>query len=199
MQNTDNPAQNEQGWAYPALMAQARRRATGRARPATAAASERDRAVQPLLELQRTAGNRATTGFVLQRAAQSKAGAIAAVAKHVEPKSCFVWFADSKRGWTPIPGTGCAHWIAHQLGLGTGTVSCDAGQMTRVRDVTKGRKPIALAEARPGDLWQSTEVASHAGIVRQAALDGSVVVEHDSVRRGGVVTETMTKGRFFEA
>ena len=71
--------------------------------------------------------------------------------------------------------------------------------MTRVRDVTKGRRPVALAEARPGDVWQSTEVASHAGLVREAPVDGAVVVEHDSVRRGGVVTETMTTGRFFRA
>ena len=180
-------------------MGQARRRpATGTmGRGPAGVGADRDRSVQPLLELQRTAGNRATAGFVLQRAAQSKADAVAQVPAHVQPKACFVWFADSKRGWTPIPGTGCAHWISHQLSLGQGSVSCDLGQATRVRDVVKGRKAIGLAEARPGDLWQSTEVASHAGIVRQAAVDGSVVVEHDSVRQGGVVTQTMTSGRFF--
>ena len=103
-------------------MGQASRRlvASSGTRSRSSTRGEPERAVQPLLELQRTAGNRATAGFVVQRAASSKADAVAAVPAHVEPKPCFVWYTGNARGWTPIPGTGCAHWIAHQLGLGAG-------------------------------------------------------------------------------
>ena len=94
-----------------------------------------------------------------------------------------------------MPGTGCAHWISHQLGFTRG-LTCDVGHSVRVRDVIAGMSPKTLGEAAVGDIWRSTEVASHAGIVREV-LAGAVLVEHDSTRRNGVVTEKMNVGRFF--
>jgi hypothetical protein len=150
----------------------------------------------PLLDLQRTAGNAAVTELVAQRSAQTKEQARTQVDAHVEPKACFVWHQGSKQGWTPIPGTGCAHWISHQLGISRG-LRCDAGLSTRVRDVIAGMDPVPKSGVAVGDIWRSTEVASHAGIVRAVLPDGAGEVAHDSTRRKGVVTERMTTGRFF--
>jgi hypothetical protein len=155
----------------------------------------------PLLHLQATAGNAATTDLVVSRRAQSKEDAQAKVDGHVEPKPCFVWFEGNAKGWGPMPGTGCAHWISHQLGITRG-LGCDLGKSVRVRDVIKGMDPVVLAKVEVGDIWRSTQVASHAGIVRET-IEGdtdrvvAVVVEHDSVRQKGVVTERMTTGKFF--
>ena len=165
-----------------------------------AGAEDRARAVDggqlhPLLALQRTAGTAATAGVVAQRRPQTKDEARAQVDAHVEPKPCFIWHHGSAKGYVPIPGTGCAHWISHQLGIGRG-LTCDAGQSTRVKDVIRGMDPVPMARVASGDIWRSTEVASHAGIVREV-LEGAVLVEHDSTRRQGVVTERMTTGTFF--
>jgi hypothetical protein len=43
-------------------------------------------------------------------AAQSEKDAVKKVDKHVSPKECFIWYIDNKRGYEPIPGTGCAHF-----------------------------------------------------------------------------------------
>lgn len=174
-------------------------RRTGAGRPATALAGEQAHApgsLHPLLRLQRTAGNAATTALVVSRKAQTKKDAQAQVDVHVEPKRCFVWYKSSAHGWTPMPGTGCAHWISHQLDISRG-LTCDVGHSVRVRDVIKGMAPVAMAKARAGDIWRSTEVRSHAGIVRAVQPDGSLLVEHDSVRSKGVVKELMRSGQFF--
>ena len=146
--------------------------------------------------MQRSAGNAATTAFVVARAAQSKEDAQAQVDGHVEPKPCFVWFEGNAKGWAPMPGTGCAHWISHQLGITRG-LKCDVGKTVRVKDVIAPMTPVPLAKVEVGDIWRSTEVASHAGIVRQKISSEAVMVEHDSVRQKGVVTQQMTTGKFF--
>ena len=72
--------------------------------------------------------------------AQSEKDAIKNVDKHVEPKDCFIWFMDSKRGYEPIPGTGCAHWIAHEKGWNNGKESsngCKEKYLIRVKDIVK--------------------------------------------------------------
>jgi hypothetical protein len=148
-----------------------------------------------LLALQRAAGNAATAGLVAQRRPQTKEEARAQVPRHVEPKACFIWHDSSARGYTAMPGTGCAHWISHQLGINRG-LQCDVGHSTRVRDVIDGMRLVPMPQVAVGDIWRSTEVASHAGIVREV-LEGAVLVEHDSTRRKGVVTERMEKGKFF--
>ncbi len=44
---------------------------------------------------------------------RTKAQAIAIVPSHVSPKPCFIELENTAKGYRPIPGTGCAHWIAH--------------------------------------------------------------------------------------
>jgi len=54
--------------------------------------------------------------------------AVALLDAHVTPRDCFVWYAGGQDGWTPIAGTGCAHYVAHQLGIqlggGRGLLPC---------------------------------------------------------------------------
>jgi hypothetical protein len=131
---------------------------------------------------------------------RTKAQAVAMVDKHVEPKDCFVWFENNKTGWAPMPGTGCAHWVAHQYNYTSG-LKCDKGFTVRVRDITKGLSKVELKDVKVGDLWENPTDASHIGIIRTVnQTDGKVTgveVEHDSVRSGGVVKTTFTEGLFY--
>lgn len=121
---------------------------------------------------------------------------------HVDPKDCFIELASTRAGWRAIPGTGCAHWVAHQRGAPTGTSrACDAGFEYRVTDLLGSltQRSTDLQGARVGDVW-SASGSSHVGIVRAVNHeDGgtrvvSVSVENDSSASGGVVTQTTTDG-----
>ncbi len=131
----------------------------------------------------------------------TKAGAVADVPAHVVPKACFVWIAGHGH-WMVIPGTGCAHWVAHQMNLTSGA-TCDSGFSIRVPDVIAGRTQYAMANAQVGDIWENPGNASHVGIVRTVNKDpatGAVTstdVENDSSGRGGVVTTRFTTGDFY--
>ena len=132
---------------------------------------------------------------------RTKEQAVALVDKHVEPKDCFVWYENNKTGWAPMPGTGCAHWVAHQYGYTDG-LTCDKGFTVRVRNITAGRTTVDMKDVKVGDLWENPTDASHIGIIRTVNQeDGkvtSVEVEHDSVRSGGVVKSTFTEGLFYK-
>ena len=126
----------------------------------------------------------------------------ALVPVHVEPKACFIWYVNSLEGWGPMPGTGCAHWVAHQLGLTAG-LTCNDGFSVRVRDVIVGKEQHPLKEAQVGDMWVNPVDASHVGIVRAVDVDPKsgqvtrVQVEHDSSRQGAVVKNWFTSGDFY--
>ncbi|MEK7395624.1 MAG: DUF4157 domain-containing protein [Candidatus Poribacteria bacterium] len=130
----------------------------------------------------------------------TRAGAEAAVPTHVSPRSCFVW-RDGPTGhpWRVIPGTGCAHWVAHQRGIsGPG---CYDNYALRVSQVVAGLTSYNLPNARVGDIWTNIG-GSHTGIVRgintnSAGTVISVNVEHCSSGSGGVVTSTFTSGYFY--
>jgi hypothetical protein len=135
----------------------------------------------------------------------SKQQAIASVDRHVFPKACFVWFKSTKDGWTPIPGTGCAHYVAHQLGMkGTGGV-CDAGYLFRVPALVTGLSPIKAGDAAVGDIWANARL-THTGLVVEVEDDGTkgrdIVIEHCSSQQGGVVrndwrTHFSAQGQFY--
>ena len=131
---------------------------------------------------------------------RTKEQAVALVDKHVEPKDCFVWYENNKVGWAPMPGTGCAHWVAHQLNFTDG-LKCDKGFTVRVRNITASRAKVEMKDVKVGDLWENPTDASHIGIIRSVnQTDGKVTgveVEHDSVRSGGVVKSTFTEGLFY--
>src|SRR4051794_32475163 len=99
--------------------------------------------------------------------ARTKAQAVAMVDGHVQPRSCFVTLISTAVGWAPLTGTGCAHWVAHQLGIirGTGGIdACDDGNAIRVRDVVAGRGSIPPVQAQPNDIWANTGL-THCGLV----------------------------------
>ena len=118
--------------------------------------------------------------------------AVANVPTHVSPKSCFVWRDGSASlPWRPIPGTGCAHWVAHQKGI-TDSPGCYDGYSIRVSQVTSGRTSYSIANARVGDIWTNTD-QSHCGIVI-AVGNGQAKVRHCSSGSGGVVESWFSTG-----
>ena len=136
---------------------------------------------------------------------QTKAQARALVDGHVQPRSCFIVFRNNREGWAPIPGTGCAHWVAHQRGGPSGGANaCQDGFKYRVTEVLASLSFVGhgLAEAAVGRVW-SWPGHSHMGIVREVQRNASgtivsVSVENDSSAAGGVVTQTKTEGDFYE-
>lgn len=116
---------------------------------------------------------------------------------HVQPKDCFVWYA-SNDNWQPIAGTGCAHWVAHQLGVRTGGTNekCMAGYPYRVRTLIQGKALVAggAINVRVNDIYV-TPSQDHTGLVVGVtpALAGSppgtaptITIRHDSSRLGRV-------------
>ena len=123
------------------------------------------------------------------KTAQTKKAAIAKVPSHVSPKACFVWFMDKHRGWEPIPGTGCAHYVAHEIGLNTATYGrngCLNGYHIRVPDLVRSLREIKPAEVKKGDVWANAS-KDHTGIVSEVARKDkkvvSVTIKHSSSRQ----------------
>lgn len=123
----------------------------------------------------------------------SKEEAVAHVPDHVVPKECFVWNdGPPSHPWRVIPGHGCAHWVAHQLGIRMGA-TCYDGYSIRIRDVIAGRAEVGIKSCKVGDIWTNSD-ETHCGIVRQLG-DGKVLVEHDSSAEGGVVMNWFSSGK----
>lgn len=130
----------------------------------------------------------------------TKEEAVSHVPDHIVPKGCFVW-KDGPLGypWRVIPGddcelgTGCAHWVAHQLGIRMGEARCYDEYSIRVGDVIAGRTEVGIESCEVGDIW-ATNDERHCGIVCQVG-DGRVWVEHDSSEYGGVVTTWCYSGK----
>ncbi len=123
---------------------------------------------------------------------KTKEQAIANVPHHVQPKSCFIWRdGKSSTPWRPIPGTGCAHWIAHQKGIYS-SPGCFNRCAIRVSQVVSGKSRHSINNARVGDIWTNTSL-SHCGIVIGVG-SGTVRVRHCSSGSGGVVVGNFRSG-----
>ena len=87
---------------------------------------------------------------------------------HVTPRGCFVWYEGSQNGWSPITGTGCAHYVAHQLGIRAGQPGalCLAGYVYRVPMVIVGRQRVTggLGALQVDDIWVSP-TRDHTGLI----------------------------------
>jgi len=130
-------------------------------------------------------------------AAQSEKDAVKKVDKHVSPKECFVWYTDNKRGYEPIPGTGCAHWVAHEKGWNSGRESsngCKKNYLIRVKDiVSKSGSQVAAKDVAVGNVWVNDK-QDHCGIVskvdppKDPAKDPNptIEIENCSIRQGKV-------------
>jgi hypothetical protein len=109
---------------------------------------------------------------------QAAAAEVALKNKHVEPKSCFVTYRGGDT-WLPFLGTGCAHWVAHQLDISTGAASnqCLEGHSIRVPDVIQGKPKIAIDDVAVNDIW-ANDALTHMGLVskvqKNAGADAGV-------------------------
>ena len=161
-----------------------------------------NRFLQPRKEVNQKQANVET--FTIQNGIKyyrTRKEAEANVPTHVVPKNCFVWKdGPSEFPWRPIPGTGCAHWVAHELGI-DGNPGCYDKRAIRVTQVIEGKTRYNLSDALVGDIWTYTD-HTHCGIVRgvnknEAGEVVSVQVEHCSSGRGGVVTGNFSSGYFY--
>ena len=103
--------------------------------------------------------------------ANCEAGMKAAAMKldpHVSPTECFVWYTGGAHGWQPIEGTGCAHFVSHELGIhrGHSGEQCLAGCTFRVSTMLGGRSKVTggLPAVQRRDIWVNA-ARSHCGIV----------------------------------
>jgi hypothetical protein len=89
---------------------------------------------------------------------------------HVTPRDCFVWYKNAAEGWQPIAGTGCAHYVAHQLNIRVGGPSpsntCLNGMTYRVPLMLTGKTLVTggLTSVRVYDIWVQTD-KHHTGMV----------------------------------
>lgn len=130
-------------------------------------------------------------------AALSEADAVKKVDKHVSPKECFIWFMDNRTGYSPIPGTGCAHWVAHEKGWNNGRESsngCQKKFLIRVKDiVSKSGSKVAVENVKVGNVWVSDK-QDHCGIVSKVTKpkdpnkdpNPTIEIESCSSRQGRV-------------
>lgn len=95
---------------------------------------------------------------------QAAAGTLDA---HVSPRDCFVWYRNSRDGWGPIAGTGCAHYVSHRLEIRSGGPGdkCLAGYTYRVPVMIGGLTQVpSLESVRNDDIWVNP-ARGHTGIV----------------------------------
>ncbi|MGC1398691.1 hypothetical protein [Candidatus Binatus sp.] len=115
-----------------------------------------------------------------------------AVRIDVEPKECFIRYPRHDY-WEPIPGTGCARWVAHekQIQSGRSDEKCLFGYTFRVHVLADTCSEVPLENVRSGDIWISDE-EDHAGLVIRVMPNlypdeiPEITICHDSSRQNGV-------------
>jgi hypothetical protein len=132
-----------------------------------------------------------------------------AVDKHVVPKECFITYLNANKGWVPISGTGCAHWVAHQKNLHKGSTNtkCLAGFTLKVPDAVSGKSVVPVAKVQVGDFYAEPGL-HHMGLViavtkpKKPGDPPDIMIEHDSSGQGGLAKNTFatrfhSKGTFY--
>ncbi len=112
----------------------------------------------------------------------------ASVNQHVDPKACFINYASSSAGWVKINGTGCAHWVAHQLGITRGSYRCHKKYTVRVPDLVNGLSEVALSDLQINDIWANANL-DHCGLVSKIEnTNGTkkITIKHCSSSQGRV-------------
>jgi hypothetical protein len=88
--------------------------------------------------------------------------------------------------WRPIPGYGCAHHVAHVLGISTepARANCRGGMSVTIDQITEGRTAHPLADAAVNDIWSS---GIHSGVITE--VDAAVPrVRIDQCGAGGTAS-----------
>jgi hypothetical protein len=101
-------------------------------------------------------------------APKSKAQATHAVDRQmIDPPGCFVTFKNSAVGWAPLHGTGCAHYVAHELGIRRGKkglAACDLGFCIKVPMLVEGMSIVPPSHVQISDIWVN-HAKNHCGFV----------------------------------
>ena len=118
--------------------------------------------------------------------AKRKPDAILEVDKQmISPPDCFVTFVSTAAGWKPLHGTGCAHYVAHQLGIKRGMIgisACDKGFTIKVPELIDGMTTIEAMQVKVNDVWANS-AKDHCGIV----------VKVEAAKVGGVPKITISQ------
>ena len=128
-----------------------------------------------------------------QKCRDGIAAARGLVERHVEPKDCFIWYV-SNDNWQPITGTGCAHWVSHQLNVHAGgsDACCLSGFTYRVPVLVHSRSLVSnISNVPVNDVWASP-MLDHTGLVirvgppTRAGANPMITIRHDSSGQGRV-------------
>lgn len=125
----------------------------------------------------------------------TKTDAIGQVDMHVSHKECFITFHSNSKGWKPIDGTGCAHYVAHVLGIRKGVAgsnACMEGFAIRVPQLTSDLSTVLSTDVRVNDIWANAGL-THCGIVTKVTPKTDkqpliIEITHCSSSQHGVVT-----------
>lgn len=131
-------------------------------------------------------------GWLCKNCAEEVESEQAKIGNDIVPKACFVTYEGNKLGWKRIEGTGCAHWVAHQLNIKRGQPGeiCAEGYTLRVPDVFAGARRIDrnTESVRVNDVWVNDQ-KSHCGLVLriQEGEDGKkkITIRHCSSSQFG--------------
>jgi hypothetical protein len=89
--------------------------------------------------------------------------------RKIVPSACFVTFKSTALGWAPLDGTGCAHYVAHQLNIRRGRPgisACDLGYCIKVPLLVQGLARVEPSDVRENDIWANA-AQTHCGYVIQ--------------------------------
>ncbi len=114
------------------------------------------------------------------------------VGPDIEPKPCFVEFHGGDT-WKKIDGTGCAHWVAHEIGRNGGE-ECLLGHTLRIPDLIAGLSTRSLDHGRGsvsvGDIYVTAD-HRHCGLVvrtedsREPGGKIKITIRNDSSNSAG--------------
>jgi len=120
-------------------------------------------------------------------------GARTRVGGDIEPRECFVVFHGGD-SWDKIIGTGCAHWVAHEIASDHKGEGCLRGYTLRVEDLVAGLSTRSLEHGRRGvsigDIYVTAK-GTHCGLVvkidegRTPDADRKITIRHDSSNSSG--------------
>jgi len=112
------------------------------------------------------------------------------------PRDCFIYSdGPATHRHRPIPGTSCAHYVAHELNIRVEerSAKCLDGYAVTIGQITAGREPYSLLDneaweipdrhPRVGDIWTSIHPErwaigkrGHAGVIRKVDTDKREVI-----------------------
>ena len=108
----------------------------------------------------------------------------------IVPRECFVWYKGGNV-WEAIRGTGCAHWVAHQLGIKQGAAihRCLEGFTIKVPDLIRGKTKISLDKVTLGDIYVNPAISQCGLVSKIIKVPGNVdkiEIQHSSSRQNKV-------------